>query len=207
VAPQKAGTVKKPANSSVHLIVNNNDTRRTLRKLEIQMPKTLKVSGKGFKFCNRAQLETTADQSICPAGSKVGVGTAKAFVGVDQPTPQPLTFDVTAFVVAANRVDFVLHARELPSLFVVSPGKVTYPKKGPKLTVIVPQAAQQPAPGVYAGLAQLDTTLKGKSGSHKLIASVGCKKHKQPFSAKLTFGANPATAAGSLTTSGAAKCR
>lgn len=207
IAPQKSGTAKKPANSSIHLVITNNDKRRTLKKLEIQMPKTLSVSGKGFKFCSHKKLTDSADASVCPKGSKVGVGTAKAFVGVDQPTPTPLTFDVTAFVVGKNGIDFLLHARELPSLFVVSPGKVKSTSKGPKLTVTVPIQAQQPAPGLYAGLAQLDTTLKGKTGTHKLIATTGCKKHKQPFSTKLTFGANPATTAGSLTTSGAAKCR
>jgi len=206
VAPKKAGTAKKPVNSSVHFVATNNNSKRTLKKLEIQMPKTLTVSAKGFKFCNKAQLESSADPSVCPKASNVGGGVAKAFLGVNTANPTPLTFDVKAFVVAKDKVDFSLHARELPSLFLVSPGKVTQTKKGPKLTVNVPAQAQQPAPGVYAGLAQLDTTLKGKAGSHKLIASTGCKKHKQPFSTKLFFATNPVSSATTITASASSKC-
>jgi hypothetical protein len=206
VAPKNAGTAKKPVNSSVHFVATNNNSKRSLRKLDIQMPKTLKVSAKGFKFCNRGKLESSADPSVCPKASKVGGGVAKAFLGVNTANPTPLTFDVKAFVVAKDRVDFSLHARELPSLFLVSPGKVTNTKKGPKLTVTVPEQAQQPAPGVYAGLAQLDTTLKGKAGSHKLIASTGCKKGKQPFSTKLYFSTNPVSSATTITASASSKC-
>ena len=206
VAPKKAGTAKKPVNSSVHFVATNNNSKRTLKKLEIQMPKTLTVSAKGFKFCNKAQLESSADPSVCPAASKVGGGVAKAFLGVNTPNPTPLTFDVKAFVVAKDKIDFSLHARELPGLYFVSPGKVTQTKKGPKLTVTVPQSAQQPAPEVYAGLKQLDTTLKGKAGSHKLIATTGCKKHKQPFSTKLFFINNGVSTATTITASASSKC-
>jgi hypothetical protein len=205
LSPKKAGTKKKPTNVSLHLTATNNNKQRTLKTLKIQMPKTLTVSGKGFKFCSHKKLSDSADASVCPKASKVGKGVATAFLGVDQANPTPLTFDVTAFVVGKNAIDFLLHAREIP-VIVVSPGKVTKTSKGPLLTVQVPKQAQQPAPGLYAGLAQLDTTLKGKAGKHKLIATTGCKNHKQPFSTKLIFGTNPATAAGSTTASTTAKC-
>ena len=207
VAPKKAGTAKRPVNSSVRFIATNNNAKRTLKKLDIQMPKTLKVSAKGFKFCNRARLEESADPSICPRASKVGGGIAHAFLGVNTATPTPLTFDVKAYVVAKDRIDFSLHARELPSLFLVAPGKVTQTRKGPRLTVTVPQQAQQPAPGVFAGLAQLDATLKGAAGSHKLIVSVGCKRGKQPFSTKLYFATTPVSSATTLKATATSKCR
>lgn len=205
VGPQKAGTKKSPKNSSVHLVVTNNDQKRTLRKLDIQLPKTLVVSGKGFKKCSEPQLGNNGPAS-CPKGSKVGGGTASALLGVNGPNPVPLTFVVTAFVGGANSINFYLHSTTVP-VNVVAPGKVKKTSKGPKLIVTVPQAAQQPAPGTYAGLSQLDTTLKGKAGKHKLVASTGCKKHKQPFSTKLYFGVNPVSPAGTVSTSGAAKCR
>jgi len=205
VAPQKAGTKKKPANSSLHLVITNNDKRRTLRQLEIQIPRTMNVSGKGFTFCSKATL-AAGGPAACPKRAKVGVGTASAFVGVDQPQPSPLNFEVTAFVAAKDKINFYLHSTGIP-VNVVAPGVVKKTSKGPKLTVKVPQEAQQPAPGLYAGLAQLDTTIGARSGTHKLITSTGCKKHKQPFSVKLLFAANPATPSGSLTTKGAAKCR
>jgi hypothetical protein len=206
VSPKKAGTAKKPVNSSVHFVATNNNDKRTLKKLDIQMPKTLAVSGKGFKFCNRQQFEANNDPSICPKGSKVGGGVAHALLGVNTATPQTLTFDVTAYVVGKDRIDFLLRARELAGLSLVSPGKVTKTKNGPKLTVQVPAQAQQPVPGTYAGLKQLDTTLKGKAGTHFLIATTGCKKHKQPFSTKLYFGTNPVSSATTIAASAASKC-
>ena len=189
----------------MHFVATNNNSKRTLKKLDIQMPKTLAVSAKGFKLCNRAQLESSADPSVCPKGSKVGGGIATALLGVNTATPQPLTFDVTAFVVAKDRIDFVLKGREL-TLSLVSPGKVTKTKKGPKLTVQVPAQAQEPIPGTFAGLKQLDTTLKGKAGKNNLIGSTGCKKHKQPFSTKLYFIDNGVTPATTITATGASKC-
>ena len=57
------------------------------------------------------------------------------------------------------------------------------------------------------GLVKLDTTLKGKAKRHFLISSVGCKGGKDPFKALLTFANNGVSPAGSVPTSGAAKCR
>jgi hypothetical protein len=204
VAPQKAGTKKKPVNTSVHVVITSSNIHRTLKRLEIQMPKTLMVSGKGFSTCSYDKLGA-GGPSACPKGSKAGVGTAKAYVGVDQAEPQPATFEVTAFIQSKNKINFYLHAAGLSD--VVSRGTVKQTSNGPRLVVQIPERAQQPLPGLYAGLSKLDTVLGAKSGSHKLIASTGCKKHKQPFAAKLVFATNPATPAGSLTTKSAAKCR
>jgi hypothetical protein len=205
VAPQKAGTKKKPANTSLHLVIVNNNVHRTLSKLAFQFPKTVRMSGKGMKFCNKAQLEASTDPTICPKASKVGVGTAVAWVGVDQPSPQKLTFDVIAFLVGKNGIDFYLHAHEL-TIDVVSPGTVKQTKKGPRLTIQVPESAQKLGP-VYNGLGSLDTVISKKIGSHKLISTVGCVKHKDKVNAKLTFVTNPATVGGTLPVSAAAKCR
>ena len=73
IKPVKAGTKKKPKNSSIHLVVNNPDHTRTLSTLTITMPKTLKVSGKGFKTCSEAKLNASGTAG-CPKGSKVGSG-------------------------------------------------------------------------------------------------------------------------------------
>jgi hypothetical protein len=201
VKPTKAGTKKHPKNTSVHLVVVNNDTKKSLSKLTITMPKTFKVSGKGFKTCSEAKLNASGPAS-CPKGSKVGGGTADALVGVNGPTQTPLTFDVTAFVSGKTKISFYLHATS-GGVNVVSPGKVV----GRKLIVTVPQAAQQPVPGVWAGLVKLDTTLKGKAKKHMLIASTGCKGGKQPFSAALTFADNGVSTPGTVTVKGSAKCK
>ena len=205
VAPQKAGTKKKPANTSLRLMIVNKNVHRTLSKLAFQFPKTLAISGKGLKYCNRSKLESSADPSVCPKASKVGVGQAVAWVGVDQPSPQKLTFDVIAYLVGKNGIDFYLRGHEQP-ISVVAPGTVKQTTKGPKLTIKVPESAQKLGP-IYNGLGSLDTVIQKKIGSHKLIASTGCKHHKHVVNAKLTFVDNPATQGGTLPLKAAAKCR
>jgi hypothetical protein len=201
VKPVKAGTKKKPRNSSIHLRVVNNDEKRTLQRLTITIPKTLELSGKGFKTCSESFLNSNGT-SGCPKGSKVGRGSADAVVGVNGPTQTPLHFDVTAFVGGKNRINFYLHSTGTVKVDVVAPGRVA----GRKLTVTVPQVAQEPVPNVWAGLVRLDTTLKGRAKKHLLIASAGCKGGKQRFSAVLTFADNGVSPAGTVPTSGSAKC-
>lgn len=190
LSPKKAGTKKHPQNSKLRLVITNNDVHKTLTQLDIQLPKTVVASGKGFKACSEAKLNNDGPAG-CPKGSIVGHGTADAALGVDQPAPQPLQFDLTAVVTGKKAVDFYLHSTTIP-VNVVSPGRLKSTKKGQKLVIKVPKSAQQPAPGVFAGLVKIDSTLGAKAGKHKLIATTGCKKHKQKFSTLLHFGSNPA---------------
>src|SRR3954453_2005157 len=200
VKPTKAGTKKKPKNSSVHFVVVNNDSKRSLSKLTITMPKTLKVSGKGFKTCSQSFLEQNT-AARCPKGSKIGGGSADAILGVNGPASgqSHFTLKVDAVVGGKKLVNFYLG----PPANSVAPGRIS----GRKLIITVPQAAQQPVTGVWAGLVKLDTPLKGKAKKHFLIASVGCKGGKDPFSAALTFANNGVSPAGTVPVSGAAKCR
>jgi hypothetical protein len=204
VQPQKAGTKKKPRNTSLHLKITNKNIRRTLSKLQFQFPKTVVLSSKGLPQCNAAQLESSNDPSVCPKGSKAGVGTAIAYQGVAQPQPNKLTFDVTPYIVK-NGVDFYIASQGALEITAVSPGRVKQTKKGPLLTIRIPEIAQQ-AVGAYNGLGQLDTVIDKQVGKHKLIATTGCKNHKQPVSGKMTFIDNGVTEAGTLTVKAAAKC-
>ena len=206
VDPQKAGTAKKPADTSLHLVITNKNIHRTLSKLQFQFPKTIALSGKGLAHCNKAQLEATHDPTICPKGSKAGVGTAVAWQGVEQAQPNRLTFAVTPYIVGNNGIDFFIATTGELKITAVAPGTVKQTRKGPKLTIKVPDIAQQ-ALGAYNGLGQLDTTIKKQSGKHKLIATTGCKKHKHTVAGALTFIDNGVTEAGTLKLSAAAKCR
>ena len=202
VAPKKAGTKTKPKNSSIHLNIVNNDPKKTLSKLTITQPSTFKLSAKGLTYCNQAALENAAlNPSACPKASKIGKGVAAALLGVTSPTPSNLTFDVTAVAFSAKKLGFILAARELP-VNVLSPATIGKNK----LTIIVPDAAQQPTPGVYAGLKSIDTTLKASKGKHYLASTVGCKKKKHKFSTKLTFVNNGATPASETTVAASSKC-
>jgi hypothetical protein len=202
VTPKKAGTKKKPKNSAIKLNIVNNNDRRTLSKLTVTAPKTFKLSAKGLTFCNQTALENAAlNPDACPKASKIGGGVAAAALGVTSPTPSPLTFDVTAVAFSPTKLGFILAARELP-VSVLSPATI----KGRKLTIIVPDAAQQPTPGVFAGLKSIDTTLKAKKGKHFFASTNGCKKKKHKFSTVLTFIDNGAQPAGTVNVSAASKC-
>jgi hypothetical protein len=200
VKPAKAGTKKKPKNSSIHFVVVNNDTKRTLSKLTITMPKTLRMSGKGFKTCSKAFVEQNT-AARCPKGSKIGGGTADAILGVNGPPSGQSKFTLTVDAVVGNKKTVYFYLG--PPANSVSVGKV----KGRKLIISVPQAAQQPVTGVFAGLVKLDTTLKGKAKKHFLISSVGCVRGKDPFTAALTFANNGVSPAGTVVVHGSAKCR
>src|SRR5690242_156168 len=102
VKPAKAGTKKKPKNSSIHFVVVNNDTKRTLSKLTITMPKTLRMSGKGFKTCSKAFVEANT-AARCPKGSKIGGGTADAILGVNGPPSGQSKFTLTVDAVVGNK--------------------------------------------------------------------------------------------------------
>jgi len=200
ITPTKAGTKKKPKNSKITLKIANADSKRTLSRLTITQPKTFKLSAKGLTKCDEAVLEANGP-AACPRASRVGKGTAHALVGVNGPNPTPLTFDVVAVVLGAKKLAFDLQGRELP-VHVLSPGTL----KGNKLIIDVPIAAQQPAPGVWAGLVDLETTLQAKKGKNFFASTTGCKKKKHAFSTVLTFVDNGVGAPGNLTVKGSSKC-
>jgi hypothetical protein len=200
VTPKNAGTKKKPKNSTIKLSVENPETNRTMSKLTITTAKSFKLSAKGLTKCAESTLEQGGPEA-CPRASRVGRGTASAALGVTSPTPTPLTFDVTAVVLGAKEIGFYLAARELP-VNVMAPGHLS----GRKLTIEVPQAAQQPVPGTFAGLISLDATLKAKKGKNYLASTTGCTARKHKFSAVLTFVSNGATPAGTRSTTANAAC-
>jgi hypothetical protein len=200
ITPKKAGTKKKPKNATINLEIVNNDSKRTLSRLTITQPKTFKLSAAGLTKCDEATLDS-GGPAACPRASRVGKGIAHALVGVNGPNPTPLTFDVTAVVLGAKSVGFYLAAREL-DVNVLSPGTL----KGNKLIIDVPIAAQQPAPGVWAGLVSLETTLAAKKGKHYLASTTGCKKKKHAFSTVMTFVDNGVGAPGNETVKASSKC-
>jgi hypothetical protein len=200
ISPKKAGTKKKPKNASIHLTIKNNDQKKTLSSLVVTSPKTFKLSTTGLTSCKEATL-VAGGPAACPKASRIGKGTANALLGVNGPSPTPLHFDVTPVVVGKNRIDFNLHTDVLTN-DLISPAKI----KGSKLTIEVPAAAQQPLPGTWAGLVDIDTTLKAKKGKHFLGTTTGCKKKKHAFSTKLIFANNGVSDPTPLTVKASSKC-
>jgi hypothetical protein len=200
VTPKKAGTKTNPKNSKIAVTVENGNTQRTMSKVTVVSPKTFKLSAKGLRKCAEATLEG-GGPAACPRASRVGTGIAKALVGVNTPSPTPLTFDVTAVVTGSKKIGFFLAGRELP-VNVMAPGTIS----GRNLTIKVPLNAQQPAPGLWAGLVSLEATMGAKKGKNYLASTTGCKRKKHRFKAVLTFVDNGVTAAGTLEAKGSSAC-
>jgi hypothetical protein len=198
--PTKAGKPKSPKNEKLRLQVENPDTTATLSKLTITAPSTIKLSTKGLPRCSESTLETEGPDG-CPRASRVGSGVARALLGVNTPSPTPLTFDVTAVVTGSRNLGFHLDTREL-DVNVLAPSTIS----GRKLTLTVPQAAQQPAPMTWAGLVSIDTTISAKKGKNYLVSSTGCKSKKHAFKAALTFRDNGVSPARTENASASARC-
>ena len=188
VSPTKSGTKKKPKSIKVTTFVKNNIEGTTAEKIEIDFPKTVKISGKGLTACKLSAIQAQG-KSACPGKSKAGTGISHAVVGPDR---VPLNFNVTAFVGGKNLVIFYIEqqggtvTKALKGVISKSSGKFAQ-----KLVITIPPDLQQPAPGLYAALTDLKSTLQLKKGKNALVSSVGCVKKKHVFGAKLTFAPNP----------------
>ena len=81
VSPTKAGTKKKPRAAKVKTFVKNNVPGTTASTIEIDFPKTVKISGKGLTYCALSQFAKPGGKANCPAKSKAGTGITHATVG------------------------------------------------------------------------------------------------------------------------------
>jgi hypothetical protein len=181
VSPKDAGTTKNPKNTTLQFGVTLNRPGTTVEFIDLQLPRGLKMSGKGFRRCS---LETIGvNPSECPSGSKAGPqGTAAAVLG---PNNTPLHFTVQSYVVNDTTLGF--YVNETTGIQVQAPleGKLT--DSGRHLRITIPFALRQPVPGLDASLTGIEQTFKGKRGTKYIVSSVGCKKRKHKFSGELTF--------------------
>jgi hypothetical protein len=189
VSPSKAGTKKKPKATKITTTIKNNVPNTTASTIEIDFPKTVKISGKGLPSCALAEFTKPGGKANCPAKSKAGTGVSHAVTGPDR---APLNFDVTAYVGGKNLVVFYIEQQQ-GTLSKALPGKISSAggKFKQKLVISIPEDLQSPLPGLYGSLLDLKSTLYNKKGKHSLISTVGCKKKKHTFGAKLTFVPNP----------------
>lgn len=205
LSPSNAGTKKKPKNSTLKLFVKNNQTDATVDTITVNIGKQVKLSGKGFKYCTAATLNTEGITG-CPSGSKAGKGSANAVVG---PGKAPLGFTVDAFVGSKNSIIFYVQQKG-GTVRKALIGKVSSAsgKFGQKIVIKIDEDLQQPGPGVFSSLVDLQTTIKAKKGKNYLVSSVGCKRKKHDFGVKFTFAPNttfPAT--GSISGETTSSCK
>jgi opacity protein-like surface antigen len=198
VSPAKAGTKKKPRNSTLKLFVKNNRTDATVNTITVNVAKNVKLNGKGFKYCSASKLNSQG-KTACPAGSKAGSGTANAVVGPDR---VPLKFTVDAYV--GGKSSIIFYTQQVGgTVRKALVGKVskTSGKYGSKIVIKIDDDLQQPAFGVFSSLVDLNTTIKAKRGKNYLVTTNGCPKdRKHRFGVKFGFRPNatfPATGSAS----------
>jgi hypothetical protein len=194
VSPSKAGTKQKPKDVTVDLEIVNSDFTQTASRLEIWLPKNVKIDTAGFKKCSVSVLGSRGP-SGCPAGSKVGAGDADARAGVNQSANPPvLPFAVNAYVTGKSSIAFHLQ-QEDGEIVAVAPAKISKAsgKYGQKLDVSIPEEpAQQYPAGLYNGLEKLSVLLGTKKKNKSIVVSTGCAGRSHPYKAAITFVANPA---------------
>ena len=199
IKPSKAGTKSKPKAISLKLSVKNNVPATTAEQIDVLLPRNVRVSGKGLAKCDKAKLGASG-ASACPSGSKAGGGFANALVNPTSPDAAKLKFKVTAYNGGSAILFHLLEVN--PQTNVVVPSGVTRTLEGKigrasgsayyqRLRIAITKDLQQPYPGIYSALQDLETTLKLTKGKNSLFTSTGCLKKKQQLGVVLTYAPNP----------------
>ena len=192
---KKSGTKKNPKNALIDTRFQvNAESNSTIRRIEYTIPKNVKLNGTGFKKCTVDFISQNGDDA-CPAGSKVGTGSAVALLG---PSKSRLDFDIEIYAAGAKTLSLYLQT----NLFNVAiPGQIV----GQKVNVDIPERVQRPVPGLYAYVTEVNALLgkqagipaavktgKGKSRRTRFFASLqGCQKGRHVGGVKIFFVANP----------------
>jgi hypothetical protein len=202
VKPTKAGTKKKPKSETVKLVINNSrESKTTASRIDITMPKTLKLNTKGLKSCSVARLDASGTAGCSKA--KAGSGTADAILNPN--SPSDLCFKTTPFVAGKNLIAFYLQQTNCETGAVnedgvaqALPGKITKAGSGQRLRIDIPRNLQapvdnpnDPSQSVYSALLKIETTLGLKSGKRALVSSVGCKSKQHKIKTTITYADNP----------------
>ena len=183
VSPKKAGKPSRPKPVALGIYVENTrESKTTASRIQIDFPRTLRVSGKGLRKCSLATL-AAGGPAACPAKSRVGSGTAHAVLGPHNTTPAELTLDVTAVVGGPRNIYFYVQVGAVAG---VLNGKVS--NKGSRLAMSIPESLKKPDGVTYSALTDLDVDIKRTS---KVVKSYGCKNRKYVTRIKLSYEANP----------------
>ena len=207
VSPKKAGTKKKPQAAKITTFVKNNIEGSTASKIEIDFPKTVKISGKGLTKCALAEFAKPGGKANCPAKSKAGVGITHAVLG---PQRAPLNFKVSAYVGGNNLVIFYIEQIG-GSVTKALQGKISSASGKYKQKLVIddpagPAAAHcRPVRRAHRSQDARCSTRRARTASSR---SIGCKKKKHTFGAKLDVCGQPEKPAPKPSASGTstAKC-
>ena len=211
VSPTKAGTKKSPKSESLKLVIKNSEaSKSSAGRIQIALPKTLKLDTTGLKSCSVATLDASGPGACGKA--KAGSGSAVANLNPNQPSK--LYFRSTPYVAGKNKLAFYLQQTNSDGGSVnpdgvaqALPAALKSTSKGQTLTIDIPKNLQQPAPGTYSALLSITSTLSLKQGSHALLTSIGCNKKAHKVGVTISYVDNPtAPAKRSVTGTDGAKC-
>jgi len=183
VSPSKAGTKSKPKAATFKLGVKNDPaSKTTASKITIKLPSTIKLSTKGLTLCKASNDDIiSSNNSVCKR-SVAGKGTANAVILANGTN---VNFKVTP-IVAKNKVLFFLTSNQVANKYIV-PGTI----KGKTMTITIGPEVQQPIPGLYAALVDINATLKMKKGKNSLFTTTGCKSKKHKVDVTVGYVPNP----------------
>lgn len=200
VSPRDAGTKRKPTNTKLGFKLTVNKPGTTVGKIDLLLPRTLKMSGKGLGNCTADKLAFEGPGAC--ADDKAGPeGTATAAL----PDGTPLLFKVQPYVQDSNS----LVLRIFGALAIDTPiaGEIT--SEGRKLAITIPEILRKPGGAFDATLTGIDQSFGAKKGKRYLVSSIGCKHRKHKFSGTLTFSErlDGAPVPPPLTAKASAKCK
>lgn len=172
VSPDKGGSKKKPRNAAVAIAFNvNPESDSTLSRIVYTIPDNVKLDARGFKTCSVAMISQSGE-SACPAGSKVGTGSAAALLG-----PNKSALDFVVSVYAAGRKSLTLYLKT--NLFTVAiPATI----EGQQVAFDIPENVQRPVSGLYSYVTSVSAILgkqPGISGKTKVKKTVKVKVRKK----------------------------
>jgi hypothetical protein len=187
VTPSKSGTKAKP--KGVKLKVTTTTTPKdatafATKQAVISFDKNLVFNGAKFKSCTAAQLQ--ASEASCPAGSKVGGGSA---VGVLLSTIKA-NLTVTAFNGPGGKSVLLHVVGTTPAAIdsvIDAKLKKASGKYGYKLVVPIPAGLQQPVPGAFATLTSFITSVSGTAKGVPYIGLKGCSGGKLNFKGDFSY--------------------
>ena len=202
----------KSARATIELRTGTND-QSTVSNFTFLFPKQIKVNPAGFKYCTVNTIVKAGNvDSKCPRGSKVGFGTAEAYVG--SRSGKRIDFDTTIYagssrsltIYLVGKGDFSTIKRAFSAVLKSASGSFRQ-----ALSTDIPKDIQFVGGVTPVVLSQVKISIKAtrtlsRGRSAKILVKTGpCPSNKQwLLGTKLTYS-RPAGAVSSATAS--VKCR
>jgi hypothetical protein len=179
-SPTKAGTKKKPRNVTLDVTTTTtpkaNEPAFAVARAQISFDKNLVFNAKKFPSCAQDKVEDPAGAK-CPAGSKIGGGSAKALVG--GPGGQNADLSVTAYNGPGGDTLYLLVKNQAFNVNKALVGTLRKGsgKYGKKLDVVIPGPLQQVA-GLSITLTEFKVKVKATRKGVPYVGLAGCTGRK-----------------------------